>query len=128
MKPSRIQAIDHVNLEASPACTEDLRWFYTAVGLLEEVENTIPDANTLTFKSARLELRIRLVPDPRTDPARRRLTLAVPTLEDAANLLEERNYQYAWEHALEWSGRRIRLHDPAGHGVELKQEWPFGPL
>ena len=128
MKPSRIQAIDHVNLEASPACADNLRWFYTAVGALEEAPAPVPDGADVAFRSARIELRIKLVRDPRVDPARRRLTLAIPTLEDAANLLEERSYRYTWEHALEWSGRRIRLHDPAGHLVELKQEWPFGPL
>ena len=128
MKPSRIQAIDHVHLEAPPACAEELRWFYTAVGALEEVDPPTPEGNGLTFQSARIELRISLVPTPRIDSARRRLALAIPNLEDTANLLEDRDYRFWWEHALEWSGRRIRLHDPAGHVVELKQEWLFGPL
>jgi len=128
MKPSRIQAVDHVHLEAHPGHADDLRWFYSTVGALEEVGQPLPGVDALTFQSAWIELRICLAPAPRVDPARRRLTLAIPTLEDAANLLGERNYRYVWEHALERSHRRIRLHDPAGHLVELKQEWPFGPL
>ena len=73
MEPSRIQAVDHVNLEAPFGSEEGLVWFYTEVGRLDWAADDGEDAPGLCFRSARLELRIRFVDRPQVDPLTRRL-------------------------------------------------------
>lgn len=125
MKPSRIQAIDHVNLEAPPLLEGELVWFYTEVGRLDRVAGQAEEPSRLCFRSAQLELRIRIVNGPRVDRVARRLTLAVPSLVEAAELLEERSVPYVRLTGLWFTDCRLSTCDPAGHRVELKQEWPL---
>ncbi len=125
MKASRIQAVDHVNLEAPPRLEDKLVWFYTEVGRLDRVVDEREEPSRLCFGSAGLELRIRIVDTPRIDPLPRRLTLAVPSLAQAAELLEERRVRYVRLSGLWFTDSRLATLDPAGHRVELKQEWPL---
>ena len=124
MKPSRIQAVDHVNLEAASGFAEDLRWFYGEVAGLEEVPGDSQAPPHLCFRSARLELRVWHVDKPRVDPIAIRVTLAVPSLAEAAEDLEERSIAYARLSGIMFTDRRLMTHDPAGNAVILKQEWP----
>jgi hypothetical protein len=124
MKPSRIQAVDHVSLEAPFGSEEELVWFYTEVGRLDRAADDGEDAPDLCFQSARLELRIRFVDGPRVDPLTRRLTIVVPSLAEAAELLEERSIPFARLSGIGYTDRRLGTSDPAGHRVELKQGWP----
>jgi hypothetical protein len=123
MKPSRIQAVDHVNLEAPFGSEEGLVWFYTEVGRLDWAADDGEDAPDLCFRSARLELRIRFVDRPQVDPLTRRLTLVVSSLAEAAVLLKERSMPFARVSGLGYTDRRLGTSDPAGHRVELKQGW-----
>ena len=125
MRASRIQAIDHVNLEAPPRLEDELAWFYTEVGRLDRVADEREEPSRLCFRSVRLELRIRIVGRPRVDPLACRLTLAVPSLAQAAELLEKRRVRYVRLSGLWFTDCRLGTLDPAGHRVELKQEWPL---
>ena len=128
MEPSRIQAIDHVNIEAAYGTEEALRWFYSEVGLLDEVERRYTDRQGLCFRSARIEIRIHLKENAEVEPALCRVTIAVPSLEDVEVQLLERQLIYQPLTGVVWTDRRIGTHDPAGNRVELKQEWPVAPL
>ena len=98
-----------------------LRWFYADVGRLVEVQG----ADThLCFRSARIELRIRLGAPTATLDVSRRLTLAVPSLDAAREQLADARRAFAVLSGLGLTDRRIRTRDPAGNVVELKQEWP----
>ena len=90
MEQSRLQAIDHVNIEVLSGLEEELLWFYGELGKLEGVEAERRTANLLTFRSERLELRIHIVDAPRIEPVACRVTLAVPSLTEAAELSKER--------------------------------------
>lgn len=125
MDPSRIQAIDHVNLEAPAGSEDKLAWFYTQVGGLEQVADRGEEARRLCFRSARLEVRIRIVDNPKIDPIACRLTLVVRSLAEAAELLEERSVRYVRLSGLWSTDQRLGTLDPVGHRVELKQEWPL---
>ena len=128
MKPSRIQAVDHVNIEAPPEVAQELRWFYGELAELDEIPS-VPGAETLLrFRSGDLEVRVRLVSDPDVDPMDQRLAIAISSLFGAKQLLEERHI--AWEEfrGFGWTDRRLALLDPGGNRVELKQQWPEGPF
>jgi hypothetical protein len=83
-------------------------------------------AGTLRFRSARVELRILLKPDPDVDPVRRRAVVSVRSLEAVAATLDERGMAYTRLSGLTWTDRRLSLLDPGGNRVELKQEWRYG--
>ncbi len=124
MKRSRIQAIEHITIEAPKGAEEEMVWFYTEVGRLDWCEvDDVTDAQ-LCFKSARLQLRVRLVERPEVDPLVRRLNLRVPSLEEAAELLEDHKAAYHYLSGLSYTDRRLVVHDPAGHRLEIRQEWP----
>lgn len=117
-----------MNIDAPLGLEEDLCWFYTEVGRLEEVPCAEPDPRLLCFKSARIELRIHLVERPRIDPLARRVTITVESLSDIADCLAERKVPYERLSGLTFTDRRLETHDPAGNRIEFKQGWPQAPL
>lgn len=121
MKPSRIEAIDRVVLEAPQDCRDALRAFYGDLIGLELIADV--DA-ALRFGSSRLELQIRFVEEPAVDPLAPRLVIGVAALDRLASELTERAIRFRRHRGLAWSDRRLILHDPAGYRIELKQEWP----
>ncbi len=128
MKQSRIQAVDHVNLEAHIRLAEDVRRFYTEIALLDEVPCSEVDPPRLSFISERIELRVALVEKPWIEPVACRVTIAVPSLAETAELLEERRIPYEPLSGLSFTDRRLEMHDPAGNRMALKQAWPDGPF
>lgn len=127
MKPSRLQAVDDVAIEVPAGMEDAFRWFYGEVGHLLEV-SSVEDGRLLGFRSARLELRLMVRERPEVDPVRRRLTLLVPSLARAMEQLDEHGVAWWPISSLVGTDRRIAALDPAGHRVELKQEWPEAPL
>jgi len=128
VKPSRIQAVDHVNIEAPPEAAEEIRWFYGELAELDEIPSA-PGAETLLrFRSADLEVRVHLVSDPCVDPMEQRLVIAIPSLFSAKQLLDERHIVWQEFRGLGWTDRRLALLDPGGNRIELKQQWPEGPF
>ena len=124
VKPSRIQAVDHVHLEAPSGLDDALYWFYGEVGCLQSVPCDTAEASELRFTAERLELRIRIVECPRIESFACRITLQVPSLAEAAEQLEERSVAYERLSGVTFTDRRLATHDPAGNRVELKQQWP----
>jgi len=122
MEPSRIQAVDHVNLEAPYGVDEGMRWFYAEVAVLEEVSCDDPAPNRLCFISRQIELRVNFVDSPDIDPLEPRVTIFVPSLSEVAERLEERSVPYTTLTGLMYTDRRLEVHDPAGNRVVLKQE------
>lgn len=127
MHDSRIVAVDHVHLDVPPGLAEALTWFYGDLGGLELLSG---DAGPfrLRFKSGRLELRLREVSEPEIDGVEVRVTLLVDSLAQTRELLDEGRWTYERISPIAMTDRRIQLLDPAGHRVELKQYWPYGPL
>lgn len=124
MEPHRIQAVDHVYLQAPQALEDELQWFYGEVGGLELISNESAAAPRMRFRSARLELRIAMVEEPRVETVTRRVTLLVPSLDGVAAMLDERLVSYEWRSGLMFTDRRLGTRDPAGNRVELKQRRP----
>lgn len=125
MKRNRLQAIDHVCLSAPFGIEQELIAFYTEVGELEWLPRRQPDDGCLRFKSSLIELRIELCECPVIDKNARRLTLVVTCLTTVEEMLTERKQKYDRVSGLAFTDRRMILRDPAGHRVELKQEWPL---
>ncbi len=123
MKESRIQAVEHVNLEAPLGLEETLRWFYGEVGQLDEVTDDGDEWSRLRFKSERIELRVHMVASPTIEGVARRVTIAVPSLSEAAEQLAERRVAFDRISGMTSTSRRIQALDPAGNRVEFKQEW-----
>lgn len=123
MFESRIVAVDHVNLEAPVATEEEIRWFYGEVGLLDEVQ-AVSTTERLVFKSARIELRVRLREHPRVEAIDCRVAILVPSLSEATDLLDDRKVPYESHSGIRWTDRRISLLDPGGNRVEFHQYWP----
>ena len=128
MNSNRILAIDHVRLEARPGIEEALRWFYGEIGGLEPVPPDPDSVGRLCFKSGRLELSINLVAQPRIEPVATRVTILVPSLDEAAAMLDEHLLRYQRISGIMFTDRRLAVLDPAGNRVELKQEWPYAPI
>jgi hypothetical protein len=128
VKPSRIQAVDHVNLEALRGVEEALRWFYGEIAELDDITETDGDAAILRFRSERIEVRIWIVELPAIDPVRYRVTIGVPNLDETTDRLLESGAEIERISGLMWSDRQIATFDPAGHRVILKQHWATGPL
>ena len=123
MEPSRIQAVDHVNIEALPGLEDELRWFYTELAQLAEVAAPATDPPCIRFRSEQIELRVHLVPEPQVDPVACRVTITVPSLDEAAGRLDERSISYERLSGLAYTDRRLQALDPAGNRVEFKQAW-----
>lgn len=128
MRQSRLNAVESIRIESPLGLEDDHRWFYGQVGALEEGAGSPQAGIVLTFRSARVELMIIPSDRPLILDVRRRLTLSVPSLEEAAELLDERRHEVARLSGLGWTDRRVRTRDPAGNVVEFKQAWPEAPL
>lgn len=128
MNQSRIQAVEHVTIEAPIGIDDDLRWFYGDVVDLPEIGPGGVAGTSLCFKSARIELRIMLLAEPHIEPRNYRLTLLIASLEVAAERLDERRIEWARFSGVNWADQRLGTIDPAGNRVWLKREWPFNPL
>lgn len=121
MGESRIQAVDHICLEGRPEDRDELLWFYGELAELPRREREEP--GVLCFRSAQIELRIRLVSRPVVDAVARRVTIAVSSLGMAEELLSDRRIPFEWVHGFAWTDRRLVVLDPTGYRVELKQVW-----
>lgn len=126
MDPSRIQAVDHVEMEAPPVAKEALRWFYGELLELDERPCETTGSERLCFKSERIELRIRLIDSAHIDGGFVRVTVAVDSVDGAAAVLDERRVPYQIIQGFRHSDRRLQVLDPAGNRVELKQGWRTG--
>jgi catechol 2,3-dioxygenase-like lactoylglutathione lyase family enzyme len=58
----------------------------------------------------------------------RRVTIAVPSLAEAVQRLDERSVAYERLTGILFTDRRLQVLDPAGNRVEFKQEWGLGPF
>lgn len=128
MRHSRIQAVDHVNIEAPFGIDDELRWFYGEIAELEERPVEGPAGPGLCFRSERIELRIRFVEDPQIEAVACRVIVSVSQMAEATERLEERKVPFQQLSGLGWSDRRIQVLDPAGNRTELKQAYSGPPL
>ncbi len=125
MRPSQIQAVDHIVMEAHPSTQEGLIWFYRdLVGL--ELSADYAEGLMLSFQSARIRLEIRLMESPRVHENGCRLVVSVRDLEWVGKVLEAERIAYQPLSGMTWTDRRLTLLDPGGNRVELKQEWRRG--
>ncbi len=135
MRSSRIRAVDHIVREAAIGLAEALRWFYVEVAGLEEIDlDAVSEAESnggpsvLRFRTNQQEVKIRLVANPVVESSGFPIVIAVPSLKEAADFLEERSVAFETLSGTSWPDRRLATNDPAGNRVELKREWPYDPL
>ena len=98
------------------------------VGGLEPAPTEPDSADRLCFNSGRLELSIDLVEQPMIEPVATRVTILVPSLDEAAAMLDEHSVRYQRISGITFTDRRLVTVDPVGNRVELKQEWPYAPI
>lgn len=127
MKRSRIVAVEDVTIEVPNGLDAEILRFYVEIGRLDPVFSE-GNSDLTGFRSAMLELRLRRVENPAIDPVRRRLTLLVPSIRQAIEKLDESGESWVPISGFSFTDRRIATYDPAGHRIELKQEWPEAPL
>ena len=129
MQPSRILAVDHVELTTPPGLEEALRWFYGELVQLDEMRTADEESGRLIrFRSARIELRIAEVDKPAIDELKCRVTILVPSLSDVISECAERGMEFTWISGIVMADRRIQLLDPARNRIELKQGSPFAAI
>ena len=126
MRPSQINALERIVLEALPGVEQQLIWFYRDLVGLRLLRPSTGDV--LRFRSALVELRIVPREVPRVEPIRRRALVSVHCLAAAAEALEERGIPFTLLSGVTWTDRRVSVVDPGGNRVELKQEWRAGVL
>ena len=124
MRPSQINALERIALEAPQGIEQQLIEFYRDLVGLTLLEQSRGEG--LLFQSGRVELRILLRADPRVVPIARRALISVRSLSATAEALEERRVSVTAVSGVAWSDRRLSLVDPGGNRVELKQEWRAG--
>ncbi len=125
----RLIAIDHIELQAPPGIESELRWFYVDFAGLHPVDNpqsTKPEV--MTFRSDRIDLRITILDHPAIESVDGRLTLLMPNLEEAAEMLKDKNYSFHWYRGLSFTDRALILHDPAGNRTTFRRLWSTGRL
>lgn len=127
MHSGKVQAVQDVTLSAPPGLEESFRWFYVDLAGLTEVHERAPGVR-LCFRSHRIELRIQEAADVPVDPIPVRLTIRVPSLVDAARLLEERGLNYARILGLSFTDQSLMAFDPAGYRIEFRRRWPDWPF
>ena len=128
MKQSRIQAVDHVELEALAGMQESIRWFYGEVAGLAELPSMGGQTDAIRFKSERIELRIRFVSEPEVDGNAVRVTIGVRVLAETAELLAERKVPSERSSGIHYTDRVLLALDPAGHRVAFRRVWDIGVL
>ena len=128
MPESRIQAVDHVHIDAHVADSDRIRWFYAEVALLDEVEPTDRPGDRLCFKSERIELRIGLKEDPRIDGVAVGVTIAVASLEQVEEMLRDNRMLVEKISGLNWTNVRLHTLDPSGNRVELIKQPHWAPF
>ncbi len=128
MRHSRIQAVDHVNLESPRGLDDELRWFYGEIAELEEWPLDARMGPGICFRSERIELRIRFSPEPRIESVECRVMVGIPSIDEAAERLSELKTPFQRLSGLAVSDRRIQVLDPAGNRVELRQAQRDIPL
>jgi len=124
-RPSRINALERITLQAPPGTEEGLTWFYRDILELTP-DSVVTGAGLLCFRSAGVELRIEIRPHARVERLRRRAVIAVPSLPAVAAVLGKQGIAFHPTRGLCWSDQRLALLDPGGNRIELKQQWPEG--
>ncbi len=127
----RLVSISHVNLESKPGIEDAIQWFYGDwLGLVEVGPEHDKDRGgpVLRFRSEHYDLRIAIVKSPSVEAIDRRLQVEVPSLESAAELLDDRRYPYQWLHGLSSTDQSLVLHDPMGNRVVVRRHWPPSPI
>ena len=125
VNPTLLHAIDHVHLDVPPGILDRMRAFYADLLGLPVIDGRDDLGPTLSLGGTRAALRLVVRERPDIHPARRRLTLIVPSLGETTERLIEQRVPHRTRLGLSYTDRRLYLRDPAGHLVELKQIWPF---
>ena len=125
MRESRIVAVEHVELETFAGREAELRWFYTELVGLKEVEQPLPAPPRLRFRSANIELCYALVSAPRLEDTAHRVTLLVDSLWEAREMLDSARMAYTPITGMAYTDRMLSLLDTGGNRVALRQAWRY---
>jgi len=121
-RESRFEKVEDVELEASLASREALRWFYEE--LLElDPDAAVQDDRRMAYRSGGIRLTIHLNSNPQTEPIDHRVTVRVNSLEEIVRQLEERRIGYERVSGLDHTDRLLSVLDPGGNRVALRQVW-----
>lgn len=129
--PSRLIAVDHVEIQAPLQARDEIAWFYgQLIGLepLTAPEGPASATDDLRFRGERHELQVALRVSPAIETVAVRVDIEVSSLEEIAAALDDRRHPYDWIHGLSFTQRSLMLLDPAGNRVRLRKRWPSQPL
>jgi len=103
-----------------------MRRFYAEILGLPVLQPTPDDGDVaLCLGANRLRMRLVLRERPVINPHRRRLTLEVDSLRAQADRFRDAKVVYRRHDGISFTERRLFVHDPVGHLIELKQVWSF---
>lgn len=123
--PTAVECVREVRVGIPRELLDELQYFYMlTLGLVPwPAELQVPGGWGLGNPQAGLHLQFRH--DPVVDPLRRRFTLTVASLATLGERLERRQWPYQRVRSLSVCDQSIRLHDPAGHLIEIRQTQPL---
>ena len=124
-EPPRLEALKDVNIVAAAGLEDELRFFYEEILGLPEDPSADSGRDRLYFWGKDYRLVVETIEAPRRPDMRRRAVLAVMSLADVEELLQEHDVDYVKETGLWLSERRLHVTDPAGNRLEIRQTWPF---
>lgn len=125
MTPARVQAVNHVHLDVPPGAAEAMRAFYVdLLGMPLLDRRDAPDVE-LCFGANRLQMRLVVRERPDVRPNRRRLTLAIESLDEQVKSFDEAGVRHKRYRGIWFTESRLLVHDPVGHLLELRQAWPL---
>lgn len=81
------------------------------------------ECSFVAFGSVLRPLWVCFLGTPRIDPAARRLTIMVPSLDAVIEELDEVRYDYRRLRGLGFTDVRLDLLDPAGNRLHIRQRW-----
>jgi hypothetical protein len=120
-----VQAVREIRLGAPFESEPALRAFYgELLGLRERaLKPKIPGGWMVGNSRAHIYFQHRHLPV--SDPLRRRLTIAVPSLKLLEKRLKDARWSYRRRHGLNFGDDLLLITDPAGHVVEVRQSQPL---
>jgi hypothetical protein len=118
----KLQAIEHVRIEALEDRLEAAAKFYGELLRLPRLEDIAPPVFA-AFGPRRLRLELLAAETPRIDRHRRRCVLEVASLDECEKRLVAAGCRVWRTRGLGLTERRLFVYDPADCLVELKQGW-----
>lgn len=125
LQPAVLEVVREARLDVPESARAAVLRFYCDVFALPRWPEPRQLPGGLGLGSPRKGLWLRWRHDFQPDPARRRLTLRVQSLDLTARQLRARGWEPRWRAGLQALDRVLLVNDPAGHLIEIRAQHHF---